>query len=61
MRLWVTRIWQDDAGQDMVEYALVVALVAIGSAVLMPIAVHHSCSQIMSKVSSCLERFGGLN
>jgi Flp pilus assembly pilin Flp len=57
MRRLITILWQNESGQDMVEYALLAALVATGSAVLMPAQVHTSIVHIFSAVTSCLDRF----
>jgi Flp pilus assembly pilin Flp len=35
MRVLMRRFWRSECGQDMVEWAILVALVAIGSAALM--------------------------
>jgi Flp pilus assembly pilin Flp len=53
------RLWYDEAGQDLIEYALLAALVATGSAILLPPIVHDSMVHIYSRVNSCLVRFGG--
>jgi len=58
MRKLIQRLWSDESGQDLIEYALLVALVATGSAILMPMTVAQSISHIYSRVSSCLDRFG---
>ena len=58
MRRDLLRLWNDDSGQDLIEYALVVALVATGSAILIPQEIHTSLSHVYSRVSSCLERYG---
>ena len=49
------KIWQDDSGQDMIEYALLAALVATG-AVLLPTHLHGSIVHAFSAVTSCLVR-----
>jgi Flp pilus assembly pilin Flp len=59
MENFFRRLWYDEAGQDLIEYALLVALVATGSAILLPSFVQSSMVQIYSKVNSCLLRFGG--
>lgn len=60
MRCFVDKLWKDDSGQDLIEYALLAALVATGSAILMPQQVHAGIIRIFSKVGSCLDRFGGV-
>ena len=58
MERFVRQLWLDDTGQDLIEYALMAALVATGSMILMPMTVNTGFIQIMSRVTSCLERFG---
>jgi Flp pilus assembly pilin Flp len=58
MKSFLSRLWNDQIGQDLIEYALLVALVATGSAILLPTAIHTGMSHIYSKVVSCLDRFG---
>jgi Flp pilus assembly pilin Flp len=53
------QLWKDRKAQDLIEYALLCALVCTGSAVLIPSAVFGSMSQIYSRVNSLLIRFGG--
>ena len=57
MKQFLTRFVWDDDGQDLIEYALLAALVATGSAILMPMSVHYSMSHIYSRVNSCLVQF----
>ena len=47
------RIWQDEQGQDLVEYALMAGFVAIAAGSIMP-SVSNSISRIFSKVSSTM-------
>jgi Flp pilus assembly pilin Flp len=61
MRPLLRNLWHDKSGQDMIEYALVAALVATGSAVLMPMTVSTGVGHIMSRVIVVLERFGNGN
>ena len=58
MQHFFQRIWDDETGQDLIEYALLAALVATGSAILIPGAVNDGMSHIYSRVNSCLIRFG---
>jgi pilus assembly protein Flp/PilA len=37
MKLSLRNLWQDSRGQDLVEYALAVGLVAVGAVAAMPI------------------------
>jgi Flp pilus assembly pilin Flp len=59
MQSFIGRIWRDETGQDLIEYALLAALVATGSAILLPTTIYDGMSHIYSRVSSCLDRFGG--
>ncbi len=46
------RLWQDDRGQDMIEYALLAASVAVVIAGFLPPTIMPSISTIFSKVIS---------
>jgi pilus assembly protein Flp/PilA len=46
-------IWQDDHGQDLIEYALMAGFVAVAAGAIMP-GVSSSISKIFSKVSSVM-------
>ncbi len=48
----VLRLWRDDRGQDLIEYSLLVAAVAIVVAGFLPPAIMPSISTIFSKVMS---------
>jgi pilus assembly protein Flp/PilA len=50
---WLTRIHRDSRGQDMIEYALMAAFVAVASAAALPNATS-SISTMLSKVGSVL-------
>jgi pilus assembly protein Flp/PilA len=47
------QIWQDDHGQDLIEYALMAGFVAVAAGAIMP-NVAPSISRIFSKVSSVM-------
>jgi pilus assembly protein Flp/PilA len=47
------RIWQDDQGQDLIEYALMAGFVAVAAGAIMP-GVSTSISKIFSKVASVM-------
>jgi Flp pilus assembly pilin Flp len=51
--LWKLRIWPEDHGQDLIEYALMAGFVAVSAGALMP-GVATSISKIFSKVSSTM-------
>jgi pilus assembly protein Flp/PilA len=51
----VTRIWKDDSGQDLIEYALMAGFVAVAAGAIMP-GVSSSISSIFSKVGSVMAR-----
>jgi Flp pilus assembly pilin Flp len=52
------QIWRDELGQDMVEYALMAALVAVGTGVMMPATVFPAMSTVYSKVICVLSTVG---
>jgi pilus assembly protein Flp/PilA len=51
--LWKLRIWADDHGQDLIEYALMAGFVAVSAGAIMP-GVATSISKIFSKVASSM-------
>jgi pilus assembly protein Flp/PilA len=52
------KIWKDQRGQDLIEYALMAGFVAVAAGAIMP-GVATSISQIFSKVSSVLSNASG--
>ena len=50
--LILTRLWRDEHGQDMLEYALLAATLAIVVAGFLPPAIMPSVSTIFSKITS---------
>ncbi|HLN00733.1 MAG TPA: hypothetical protein VN810_13320 [Terriglobales bacterium] len=57
LRDWV-RLYHDQRGQDMIEYALMAAFIAVASAAVLPSATP-SISTVLSKVGSVLSIAGG--
>jgi pilus assembly protein Flp/PilA len=51
--LWTLRIWTDNHGQDLIEYALMAGFVAVSAGAIMP-GVATSISKIFSKVASSM-------
>jgi len=49
------KIWKDQSGQDLIEYALMAGFVAVAAGAIMP-GVATSLSQIFSKVASVLSQ-----
>ena len=47
------KIWKDQRGQDLIEYALMAGFVAVAAGAIMP-GVAHSISTIFSKVGSVM-------
>ena len=47
------KMWQDQRGQDLIEYALMAGFVAVAAGAIMP-SVATSISQIFSQVASVL-------
>ena len=52
------KVWKDRRGQDLIEYALMAAFVAVAAGAIMP-GVATSISQIFSKVASVLSSANG--
>ena len=51
--LWMLKIWMDNRGQDLIEYALMAGFVAVASGAIMP-GVASSISVIFSRVASVM-------
>jgi Flp pilus assembly pilin Flp len=51
--IWKARIWTDNHGQDLIEYALMAGFVAVAAGAIMP-GVSTSISKIFSKLSSVM-------
>lgn len=51
MKLYVSRFWNDRQGQDLVEYALGVGMVAVAAVAAMP-ELSASVNTIFSKIAS---------
>ena len=51
---WVLLLWKDQRGQDLIEYALLAATIAIVVAGFLPPAVMPSVSTIFSKITSSM-------
>ncbi len=54
MRAWLRRLWNNRGGQDLIEYALLAAAIAVIVAGFLPPAVMPSVSTIFSKITSTL-------
>lgn len=48
--IWTLRIWRDNRGQDLIEYALMAGFVAVAAGAIMP-GVAENISKVFSKVS----------
>ena len=51
--IWKLRIWADNHGQDLIEYALMAGFVAVYAGAIMP-GVATNISKIFSKVASSM-------
>jgi pilus assembly protein Flp/PilA len=51
--VWKLRIWTDEHGQALIEYALMAGFVAVAAGAIMP-GVATSISKIFSKISSVM-------
>ena len=51
--IWKLSIWNDERGQDLIEYALMAGFVAVAAGAIMP-DVATSLSTIFSKIGSTL-------
>jgi pilus assembly protein Flp/PilA len=57
MKNWILRVkmWKDQRGQDLIEYALMASFVAVAAGAIMP-DVATSISEIFSKVTSVVSQ-----
>jgi pilus assembly protein Flp/PilA len=53
--VWKLRIWADNDGQDLIEYALMAGFVAVAAGAIMP-GVATSISTIFSKIGSVMAK-----
>ena len=58
MKRFCKSLWRDTQGQDLVEYALMVGMVAVAAVAAMP-ALSTSISAVFSKVTSTLTSAAG--
>lgn len=54
MRRLAEKLWADDAGQDLIEYALICATLAVVVAGFLPPAIMPAVSTIFSRISSSM-------
>ena len=53
MKNFMTRLWKEEEGQDLIEYVLLVALIALLVAATFP-AISGAINGIFSKATTCL-------
>jgi len=51
--------WKDENGQDFIEYALMAALVATGTGIMMPLSIVPAISGVYSRIFFYLQTIGG--
>jgi Flp pilus assembly pilin Flp len=54
MRTLLRRLWKENVGQDLIEYALMAATIAVVVAGFLPPAVMPAVSTIFSKITSTM-------
>ena len=54
MKHLLKRFWQDDQGQDLVEYALAAGLVAVAAVAALP-ALSSTVNNVFAKIASIIE------
>ncbi len=54
MMQWIKRLWSDEKGQDMLEYALLAATLVVVVAGFLPPSIMPSVSTIFSKITGLL-------
>ncbi len=55
MKFYVNRFWSDQRGQDMIEYSLAVAMVALAAVATMP-PLSHTLNSVFSKITSLVDK-----
>jgi len=60
MNRWSGRLAFDDAGQDLIEYALLAGFIGVATAAFFPMDIAPNISSIMSKVASMLNYAPGV-
>jgi len=53
MKIILKRLWKEEEGQDLIEYALLVALIALGAAAVFP-TIGTTISGIFTRANTCL-------
>jgi Flp pilus assembly pilin Flp len=53
------KLWRDQSGQDMIEYALLVAFVCVSGVAVLPVTVMPTFLIIWSKVQCVMSTVGG--
>jgi Flp pilus assembly pilin Flp len=59
MRTALLLLIRDETGQDLIEYALLAGLVAVGTGVMMPNTLLPVISGVYSRITSCMITAGG--
>jgi Flp pilus assembly pilin Flp len=54
MHTWFLKLWRDRTGQDLIEYALITATIAIVVAGFLPPSLMPAVNTIFSKISSSM-------
>jgi pilus assembly protein Flp/PilA len=53
MKIYIRTFWNDEQGQDLVEYALVAALVSVAAVATLPV-MGNTISNVFSKITNTL-------
>jgi Flp pilus assembly pilin Flp len=56
MKTLLRRLWKEDVGQDLIEYALLAGFIVVVVAGFLPPAVMPAVSTIFSKITSTMAR-----
>ena len=54
MKTVLCRLWKEEGGQDLIEYALLIALIALVAAAIFP-TVGASINAVFTKANGCLQ------
>jgi len=52
--VWLVRLWKDQRGQDLIEYALMACAVLVAVAAILPITLMPTVSHVFSRIGSVL-------
>jgi pilus assembly protein Flp/PilA len=58
MKKMIKRLWKEEEGQDLIEYALLVAFIALAAAAIFP-TIGASINAVFTRANTCLSSAAG--